>query len=71
LPGIAGEIDVPLTAAEVDIDSVKFYVTGTSHNDTLQPRAMMIVQGKAGFEKKRTTTYFNIQASATQRLLDL
>jgi len=71
-----GIVDVPLTAAEVDIDSVEFYITGTYKSpegvkDNLQPRAMMIVRGKAGFDKLKTTTYFNIQASATQRLLDL
>ncbi len=66
-----GLVDVPLTAEEVDIDSVQFYVTGTIDGDTLQPRVMMVVRGKAGFDKPKTTTYFNIQASATQRLLDL
>ncbi len=66
-----GMVDVPLTAQEVDIDSVQFYVTGTIPNDNLQPRTMMIVRGKAGYETPKTTTYFNIQASATQRLLDL
>jgi len=71
VPGIVGIVDVPLTAAEVDIDSVEFYITGTTPGDTLQPRAMMVVRGKAGFDKLKTTTFFNIQASATQRLLDL
>ena len=70
-----GVVDVPLTAAEVDIDSVEFYITGTALTGDIdglsQPRAMMVVRGKAGFDKVKTTTFFNIQASATQRLLDL
>jgi len=70
-----GLVDVPLTAAEVDVDSVEFYITGTASTGdvagVLQPRAMMVVRGKAGYDKAKTTTMFNIQASATQRLLDI
>ncbi len=71
-----GRVNVPLTAEEVDIDTVRFYITGNQQTlggvkDDFQPRVMMLVRGKAGFDKRKTTTYFNIQASATQRLLDL
>ncbi len=68
-------VKVPITASEVDIDEVKFYVSGTVNTDdvngTLQPRVMIIVRGKAGLDKENTTTSFDIQASATQRLLDI
>lgn len=69
--GFSVAVDVPLTAAEVDIDYVQFYKTTDVDGDTRQPRVVMIVRGKAGFAKAKTTTHFNIQASATQRLLDL
>lgn len=69
--GFALAVTVPLTAAEVDIDYVQFYKTADVDGDMRQPRVVMIVRGKAGFGKTQTTTYFDIQASATQRLLDL
>lgn len=69
--GFGATVTVPLTAEEVDIDYVQFYQTADIAGDTRQPRVVMIVRGKAGFNKLKTTTYFNIQASATQRLLDL
>ena len=69
--GFAGSVNVPLTASEVDIDTVQFYKTADTPGDLRQPRVVMIVRGKSGFGKKKTTTHFNIQASATQRLLDL
>ncbi len=68
-------VKVPITASEVDIDEVKFYVSGTVDTDDtdgiLQPRVMIIVRGRAGLDKENTTTSFDIQASATQRLLDI
>ncbi len=66
-----GLVNVPLTAKEVDIDYVQFYKTSDTQGDTRQPRVVMIVRGKAGFKKQKTTTKFDIQASATQRLLDI
>ncbi len=69
--GFGAAIDVPLTAIEVDIDYLQFYKTTEVPGDLLQPRVVVIVRGKAGFDKLKTTTHFNIQASATQRLLDL
>lgn len=62
---------VPLTAPEVAIEKMHFYVGGESTGDTDQPRVLIIIQGKAGGDKIKTTTTFNIQASATQRLLDI
>ncbi len=69
--GFTASVTVPLTAEEVDIDYVQFYKSTDVDGDTRQPRVVMIVRGKAGFGKQKTTTTFNIQASATQRLLDL
>lgn len=69
--GFGTAVDVPLTAAEVDIDYVQFYKTEDVSGDTIQPRMFMVLRGQAGYEKAKTATTFNIQASATQRLLDL
>lgn len=70
-------VTLPMTASEVKITSLTFYLTGTTatgDNGTptnYQPRVMMIIRGTAGGEKIKTTTNFDIQASATQRLIDI
>ena len=61
----------PLTAPEVQIDDMKFYVVGSSSGDNQQPRLVMIMKGTAGGEKVKTLSNFNIQATAVQRLLDI
>ncbi|MBP9669258.1 MAG: type II secretion system protein [Candidatus Pacebacteria bacterium] len=60
-----------LTAPEVHIDSFSFYVIGTTVGDSTQPKVVITVKGTAGGEKVKTRTTFSIQATATQRLLDL
>lgn len=60
-----------VTAPEVQIDSLTYYVTGTASGDTTQPRVVIVIHGTAGAEKAKTRTSFNIQATATQRLLGL
>jgi len=77
---------LPLTAPEVIIDSFKVFVTGASGTlndvsaDTVQPKVLFSIQGTAGAtndslsvigNKKKINTTFNIQAVASQRLLDL
>jgi prepilin-type N-terminal cleavage/methylation domain-containing protein len=61
----------PLTAPEVQIDDMKFYVIGTNSGDNQQPRLVMIMKGTAGSNKAKTRSTFNIQATAVQRLLDI
>jgi hypothetical protein len=70
-PGYAVRVQIPVTAPEVHIDYVRFYGDGESDTDDKQPRVLLVIRGKAGVEKIKTTTTFSIQASATQRLLDL
>ncbi|MEK7133036.1 MAG: type II secretion system protein [Patescibacteria group bacterium] len=60
-----------ITAPEVSIESMKFYVVGTARGDTTQPKVVMTVRGIAGATSIKTQTAFNIQATAVQRLLDL
>jgi prepilin-type N-terminal cleavage/methylation domain-containing protein len=69
--GFPARIAVPVTAPEVEITYMRFYADGESDADGKQPRVLFVVRGKAGTEKQKTTTTFSIQASATQRIIDL
>jgi len=76
---------LPITAPEVEIDSFNVFVTGAAGTlnttgDTTQPKVVFTIQGTAGAEDslysvvgtaKKIRTTFNIQAVASQRLLDL
>ena len=62
---------VPITAPEVSIDDVKFYVIGASSADNVQPKVLVIIRGSAGATKATVRTTFHIQATAVQRQLDL
>ena len=62
---------VPITAPEVTIDSVQFFVVGSTPSDTLQPKVIVVVKGSAGAEGTSARTTFHIQATAVQRVLDL
>lgn len=69
--GFVARVQVPVTAPEIQIEYLQFYVDGESNTDQKQPRVLLVLKGKAGAEKVKTTTTFSIQASATQRLLDI
>ncbi len=60
-----------LTAPEVDISEMKFYVGGTTPGDTSQPKVVMVIKGIANAENAKTKTTFSIQSTAVQRVLDL
>ena len=67
---------VPITAPEVRIDDVSFYVYGTPRGNTAalnttQPKIVMVIKGTAGIGNAKTETTFYIQATAVQRVLDL
>jgi type II secretory pathway pseudopilin PulG len=62
---------VALTSQDVTIESMKFYVLGSTPGDTVQPKVVITVQGTAGAANMKTKTTFSIQATAVQRLLDL
>ncbi|MCW9054436.1 MAG: type II secretion system GspH family protein [Candidatus Pacebacteria bacterium] len=65
-----GSTFIPITASEVVIEDMKFYVVGTTQGDTKQPRIVMTIQGSAGVSA-RTVTNFNLQSTISQRVLDL
>ena len=62
---------IPITAPEVSIDLVRFYVIGSTRGDNVQPKVLIVVRGSAGSELLKTRTTFHIQATAVQRVLDI
>lgn len=66
-----GGVYFPMTAPEVQIEDLKFYVVGTTPSDTQQAKVIITVKGTAGADKLKTKTTFNIQATAVQRALDI
>jgi len=64
-----GESYISITAPEIVIDELRFFVKGTAENDGLQPKVLVIVRGTAGDTEKVSTT-FNLQTFVSQRLRD-
>ncbi len=62
---------IAITAPEVSIDEMLFYVVGTNRRDNTQPKVVIVVSGSAGVQGSPTRTTFHIQATAVQRVLDL
>ena len=60
-----------LTAPEVSITSMEFYVVGTASGDAIQPRVIMTINGTAGGLNVKSSTTFHLQATAVERALDL
>ncbi|MBI4087781.1 type II secretion system protein [Candidatus Kaiserbacteria bacterium] len=67
----SGGTPIAITAPEVSIDDLKFYVVGTTSGDETQPKVVIVVKGTAGVAGSNVRTTFHIQATAVQRLLDL
>ncbi len=65
----AGE--VAITASEVTIESLTFYVLGSTRGDAIQPKVMMVIKGTAGATKVNVRTTFHVQSTAVQRILDI
>ncbi|OGG50407.1 hypothetical protein A2704_05725 [Candidatus Kaiserbacteria bacterium RIFCSPHIGHO2_01_FULL_54_36b] len=60
-----------ITAPEVSIEEMRFFVVGTDSGDTTQPKVVIVIKGSAGAEGTTARTTFHIQATAVQRVLDL
>jgi prepilin-type N-terminal cleavage/methylation domain-containing protein len=75
---VNGGLPVGVTAPEVQINSLKYYVFNSFPQtycpgincDNAQPRVIIVVSGQAG-AKASTQTSFTIQTTVSQRLLDL
>lgn len=61
-----------ITAPEVIIEDVRFYVVGAQpgNADQTQPKVVIVVKGQVGSAAKEQST-FHIQATAVQREIDL
>lgn len=57
-----------ITAPEIDVGVLKFYVEGSGENDGKQAQILIITSGTAG--KGAVQTDFNIQTTVTQRKAD-
>ncbi|MBX9765609.1 hypothetical protein K2X83_03135, partial [Patescibacteria group bacterium] len=62
---------VALTAPEVTIEDLDFFVIGAARGDGIQPRILMRIKGSAVVPGGTGVTEFIIQSSVVQRLLDL
>ncbi len=57
-----------VTSSDITITNMKFYVTGATSADSVQPKVLIVLQGTAGNDDAETD--FDIQTTITQRLLD-
>jgi hypothetical protein len=68
---------LPITAPEVTIEEMRFYVIGTARGcnvnpcDTVQPKVVIVIKGTAPVANSKVRTSFHVQVTAVQRLLDL
>jgi prepilin-type N-terminal cleavage/methylation domain-containing protein len=65
-----GNTYTAVTAPEIKINSLSFYVVGSNPPpDTLQPKVLIKISGTAG-NKTNTVTSFTLETMASQRLID-
>lgn len=61
---------ITITAPEIKIEKLMFYVQGSEQGgDKRQPKVLIILSGYAG-EDEKTRSNFNIQTMISQRILD-
>lgn len=65
---VAGQGFVPVTAPEVTIENLTFYVLGAGEDNALQPKILIVVKGQTGTGVGQTD--FNLQTLVSQRELD-
>lgn len=61
---------VPITAPEIQVEQLHFYVAGTSKTDKEQPRVLIMVKGFMQ-GKSKVATRFDIETLVSQRQLDI
>jgi len=61
---------IDVTAPEITIESLSFYVVGTASSDSKQPKVLITIRGKSGV-KANTTSEFSVQTLVSQRQLDI
>lgn len=65
---VLGSTAIPITASEINVTNLKFYVSGAASPGGAQPKLTMIIQGYSGAGKTRSE--FNIQTTVSQRASD-
>lgn len=60
--------DSYITAEEISVESIKFYLTGSAALDDAQPKVVITITGHAGAGPTRTD--FNIETTLSQRAID-
>ena len=65
-----GSTYLGITAPEIEIEELKFFVRGSTDADHIQPKVLVIIKGVAGVTPK-VRTIFNLQTTVSQRLLDV
>ncbi len=60
---------LPITAPEVSIGTLAFYLVGSAANDNIQPKLTIVVIGSAQITAAQSTT-FHIETSVAQRIYD-
>jgi type II secretory pathway pseudopilin PulG len=58
-----------MTAPEVDIDRLNFYVNGAAAGDSVQPNVLILVGGKVNYKGSRSTR-FDVETFAVQRFFN-
>lgn len=61
---------VALTAPEIDVTNFVVSVVGTTPGDGVQPRVVILIEGRAPLGNGNWTT-FKVQSSVVQRILDI
>ena len=59
-----------LTSPTVFLEEVKFYVSGSSPDDDIQPRVVITVSGYVEVGSQKEKSRFDLQTTASQRLID-
>ncbi|HEY4473969.1 MAG TPA: prepilin-type N-terminal cleavage/methylation domain-containing protein [Candidatus Paceibacterota bacterium] len=60
---------IAITAPEIRISSLRFFVKGSPKEDGFQPRVLIVMKGEAPVPGGATT--FSIQSTVAQRVLDI
>ena len=65
----SGGTFLALTSEELVLEELSFIVVGAPKGDDLQPKVLIIAKGYAG-DREKEKTYFNLQTTVTQRMID-
>ncbi len=61
---------VPITAPEIRIEQLRFYVAGASRTDEEQPRVLIVMRGFVQ-GKSKVANRFDVETLVSQRVLDI